>query len=233
MGLPQRHLPEWATASVERQPAKILPLAYHRAWVFDFDGTLIDSMGAFAELAGEIFAERYGVSHEVGVQQYRATSGLPFVQQVAALYPGDARNAVTVELFETRKRDLFFTALPFPDSMDLLVSLKRRGDFVAISSNNFRDLVEQRVQELRFPIDLVCGWDNGHGKGRAHFDAVVRASRVSWKHLTFVGDSLHDALIAEHCEVAFTGRTGTFSTGEFHASYPQIRVVQQLAELLA
>lgn len=213
--------------------ASVTPLAYHQAWVFDFDGTLIDSMGAFCRLAAEILATRYDVPFEIALQQYRTTSGLPFVQQVEQLYPGDPRNPATVAEFETRKQALFYTALPFPDTVDLLIHLKRRGDFVAISSNNFQDLVERRVEELRLPIDLVCGWHDGQGKGRRHFDAVVRKSRVPWQQLTFVGDSLHDAQIAQYCEVRFTARAGTFSRHEFQAVHPAIRVVGTLSELMA
>ncbi|MBI4237451.1 MAG: HAD family hydrolase [Deltaproteobacteria bacterium] len=202
-------------------------------WIFDLDGTLIDSMTAFRHLAGELIAAHYGVSPTEAEEQYRQTSGLPFVEQMQTLYPDHPNNAETVATFERRKLDYYAQARPFPDVLPVLQILAERGDFLGISSNNGQALVESMVERWELPIHIVCGWRNGVGKGIAHFATMRAFSQAADDAMTFVGDSLHDAALALQHGLGFTGRVGTFAAGEFHHRYPGVRVIRSLRELLS
>ncbi len=208
------------------------PILNQRVWVFDFDGTLVDSMGTLTKLGGQVLAQFYGVTPTKGEALYRGTSGLPFAQQVEKLFPAHANNAAAVETFEGFKHDYHAWAQPFPDSLDTLVTLKRRGAFLAISSNNFETIVARTVAALCLPVDLVCGWHDGHGKGAAHFDRIRHAAECTNPDMIFVGDSLHDGVIAAEHAIHFAGRSGTFTADAFTARFPGIRVVPSLMELV-
>src|SRR6185369_12439926 len=75
-----------------------------RAVMFDLDGTLIDTMGGFADLAAEIMAARHGLDAVEGRRRYMETSGIPFRQQLEVIHPAHAQNDAASDEFEQRKR---------------------------------------------------------------------------------------------------------------------------------
>lgn len=201
-------------------------------WVFDFDGTLLDSMTEFRKIAGRILAKNYGITVQDGEEKYRSTSGIPFAEQVTKLYPGHEANLQTVKDFESEKLNYYNNSNPFPETIDALAILKRRGCTIAISSNNFQELVEKSVARLCLPVDIVCGWQAGIGKGSAHFDAICEQTKCTKQNMIFIGDSLHDGLMAKDYGIDFVGRTGTFTKEEFLKQYPGTASVETLMEII-
>jgi len=201
--------------------------------VFDFDGTLVDSMGGFADLAARLITEAYGVALESAREDYLRTSGLPFFQQLEALFPGDARNAAVADDFEARKASDYFDRPFFREVPQAISELQQRGVRVVVSSNNGQEIVEaylERRPEARF--DLVLGFQNGFSKGRAHFQKVLEHFSADPEELLFVGDSLHDARQALEFGVDFVGRVGTFRSEQFHEVHPQAATIRGLHELM-
>jgi len=201
--------------------------------VFDFDGTLVDSMGAFADLAAELIAETYGVSSVQAREDYLRTSGLPFFQQLEALFPEDSRNAQVADDFEVRKKEDYFVRPFFEEVPEAIAGLQERGVRAVISSNNGQELVEEylgRRPEARF--DLVLGFKQGFSKGKAHFEKVLRHFDLEASDLLFVGDSLHDARQALDFGVDFVGRLGTFEASQFLEVDPRARTVHGLDQLM-
>ena len=52
------------------------------AVIFDFDGTLADSMPFLESIGVEMMMKYFGVSKEDATKRYRSTTGLPYEQQV-------------------------------------------------------------------------------------------------------------------------------------------------------
>lgn len=204
-----------------------------RTWIFDLDGTLIDSMGSLTHLATEILARTYALPAARARELYRQTSGRPFVEQVAQLFPNDARNAAAVEQFESTKRTQYLDTPAFPEVADTLALLRVRGDFLAVSSNNMQDLVEQIVKQQQLPVHCALGYHNGVGKGAAHFAQIQSQSGSAGDTLHFIGDSLHDAALARELHIPFTARVGTFTHEEFTRAYASTRTITNLSELLS
>ncbi|MCE9624866.1 MAG: HAD hydrolase-like protein [Deltaproteobacteria bacterium] len=201
--------------------------------VFDFDGTLVDSMGAFADLAGELIAETYGVKPVRAREDYLRTSGLPFFQQLESLFPKDGRNAQVADAFEVRKKEDYFGRPFFDEVPGAIADLQERGVRAVISSNNGQELVEEyldRRPEARF--DLVLGFKQGFSKGKAHFEKVLHHFDLETSDLLFVGDSLHDARQALDFGVDFVGRLGTFEERHFLEVHPRARTVHGLDQLM-
>ena len=78
------------------------PLPLPKVLLCDLDGTLIDSMPALAELATEVMEDVFAMPGALARELYLATCGLPFVQQLEEIFPGDPRNAGAVATFEGR-----------------------------------------------------------------------------------------------------------------------------------
>lgn len=201
-------------------------------WVFDFDGTLVDSMTYFADLAAQVIAQYYGTPEATAREQYRQTSGWPFVEQIERLYPGDPRNARAVATFEMAKAANYVDHPLFPETRTTVEALRAQGCCIAVSSNNLQALVESYCRTHNLRVDIVCGWTPTSCKGLAHFAHIAAATDRSTDQLIFVGDSLKDARTAATHGIPFVARAGTFSAAEFQAQHPAVPVVHSLTELL-
>ena len=202
-----------------------------RAVIFDFDGTLVDTMQSFADTAADVMQTRHGLQYAQARARYLETSGIPFFQQLEVIFPGHDANAAAAEEFERRKLDAFFEESFDDDVRSTLSSLSASGVRVAVSSNNFQHLIDRFVARESVDFDMVLGCRDGFFKGRDHFEALFDAFSLTADDLLFVGDSLMDAVRAAECSVRFVGRTGTFTAGEFAAAHPGTPTIEKLADL--
>jgi phosphoglycolate phosphatase-like HAD superfamily hydrolase len=206
-----------------------LPLP--RALLCDLDGTLIDTMPVLADLATDVLWEVFSMPRSLGRELYLATCGLPFIQQLDQICPGDSRNAYASDLFEGRKPARCRSARMPEGTLRALARLRDRGVRIVVSSNNGTDNVEAFASDSEFPFDLVLGYGGGMAKGRPHIERAERAFGLGRKQMLFVGDSLHDGEIAEREEIPFVGVAGTFSKERFALRFPGLPVVQRFADL--
>ncbi len=207
-----------------------------RAFIFDFDGTLVDTMEGFAGIAARVIHEHHPeMSFDEARCQYIDTSGVPFSQQIEIIYPGHNENAEIVKEFEETKIYGFFEQ-KFEDNVrETINSLRARGDLVIVSSGNFPDLIEKFVNREALKFDLVLGYDeeNNFEKGSPHFNYVREKFNLNKEEIIFVGDSLKDAEKAIDYGVNFIGVCGIFKENDFLKRYPDIRVIKDLRELIA
>jgi phosphoglycolate phosphatase-like HAD superfamily hydrolase len=201
-----------------------------RLIVFDLDGTLIDTMGAFADIAGALISEYYGWDFEQGRQRYLETSGVPFFQQLEILFPNGHRNKTVAEHFEKRKIASFVRESISEKALETLHTLKDREIFTAISSNNFDPLVKEFVHRENVPVDLALGFKENFSKGKPHFDHLCGYFGISKNAMIFVGDSLKDAQLAAQNRVKFVAKIGTFSESDFLAD-KQLSILGTVYEL--
>lgn len=202
-----------------------------RVCVFDFDGTLVDSMGAFADIAADVMEKHRGLPFAQARSRYLETSGIPFFQQLELIFPGRPGNSVLADEFEQRKLEGFFAETYFPDVLPALDLLKQMGIKTVVSSNNFQDVIDRFVARNPAPFDHVLGFADGFAKGKDHFQFIFKAEDVTPSQLLFVGDSLKDGERAAGSNVSFIGRTGTFTKAQFSQAFPGIAVVDSLTEL--
>lgn len=190
-----------------------------KAFLFDFDGTLVDTMGAFADLAGELMATYYGGKAEKGRANYLKTSGIPFFQQLAVLYPGDPRNEQVAVRFESEKLVAYNSKGLFVDVAPAVEAFHKRGIAAVVSSNNFTPVVKRFLETQQVPFDLVLGYDKGFCKGEPHFAEVEKVLGIPRQQLGFVGDSVRDGELAEAGGVKFAARLGTVPQERFEARF--------------
>lgn len=201
------------------------------AVIFDFDGTIVDSMNAFAEIASKVMPKRLNIDPATARQKYFETSGLPFFQQLEAIFPGDPANKETAEEYERLKLEGYFEEPLFDDALDTVSCLRERGLRVAVSSNNFQHLVDEFVERKGMEFDMVLGFRDGFAKGADHFRHLEHSFRVPKGEIVFVGDSLKDGERAEQYGVNFIAKEGIFTRKQFEESFPGTIVISELAEL--
>jgi phosphoglycolate phosphatase-like HAD superfamily hydrolase len=228
-----------STATTLRQEARISPATRRVAFLdlpsvllCDLDGTLIDTMPVLADLATEVITGIYGLPRSLGRELYLATCGLPFVQQLEDIFPGDPRNTNASDVFEGRKPARCSIARMPEDTRQALSELRARGVRIAVSSNNGRENVETFTRLSGFPFDLVMGFGDGLAKGRPHIELAERKFGVDRQKMLFVGDSLHDGEIANLAKIPFVGLAGTFAKERFNLRFPGLPVINRFAEIL-
>ena len=207
-------------------------LATPRAVLFDLDGTLIDTMQLFADVAADVMVRHHGLDRARSRAAYLTTSGIPFFQQLEVIVPGHAANAGAAAEFEQLK----VAATVDVGASDLtiagLIQLRRLGIATAVSSNNFQDQVDKFVEHCPVELDLALGFGNGLAKGAGHFDRACEVFDCTREDLVFVGDSIADAELARLGGVRFVARLGTFSEAAFRDVVPEAPVVEEIAELV-
>ncbi len=206
-----------------------------KALLFDFDGTLVDTMGAFADLAGQLMAEAYGGTVEQGREDYLRTSGIPFFQQLGVLHPADPRNDLVSIRFEKEKLSAYNSKGLFADVGPAVAELRRRGVACVVSSNNFTPVVVEFLKGQDVGFDLVLGYDSGFCKGEPHFAHVQRTLALSREQLGFVGDSVRDGELAINSGLRFCARLGTVPRQRFLERFGPnpFPFIDTLAELLS
>ncbi len=200
--------------------------------LFDFDGTLVDTMHGYADLAADIMHETYGTPHEVAHGAYMHTSGLPYCQQLEVIYPGDERNAHAEARFEKEKMAIMWATSPDSDFTKVIDALNRRGITAVVSSNNTQDNITAYVQKMDMPFKEALGFKEGFAKGRDHVEHLKRIYNISEDDMLFVGDSFSDAKKALSLNIRFVARTGTNSQEAFIRKFPNIHVIHSLSDLL-
>lgn len=207
------------------------PLKNKKLCVFDFDGTLVRSMEAFADVAAGLIHDGYGLPYAEARARYLETSGLPFVEQLESMYPGDARNPQTVEAFEKNKLKDYFTA-PFEEGAEETIAyLRYKGIKVAISSNNHQEVLERFLDNADVRFDAVLGYRDNFSKGPKHFQHLSRQLKIAGDLMIFIGDSLKDAEKAKDHGIDFVAKAGTFSKQTFQDTFPGVPVIKSLKDL--
>ncbi len=208
-----------------------------RAVMFDLDGTLIDTMGGFADLAAEVMAKRLGLEQAAARRLYMETSGIPFRQQLEVIAPAHHENQASSDEFEERKRAVCDATSMDEATIRGLEHLRALGLKLVVSSNGAQHFVDDFARREAFQFDLVLGFDAARGlaKGPPHVDHTCRALGLAVPELVFCGDSLKDGELADQCGIPFVGRTGTFSHADFLSRDPAgsaVETITELAELL-
>lgn len=202
-----------------------------RVVMFDLDGTLVDSMGGFANIAAEVISREYKLTFDDARREYLRTSGIPFFQQLDLLFPGKESNSRLAEEFENRKLEGFFGEDYFEDVPESISWLRSVGIKTVVSSNNFEDNVKNFVGKGNVVFDYILGFRHGFAKGKDHFKWIMSNEGIGPESMVFVGDSLKDGERALDEGVDFIGRTGTFNAEQFETSFPQCPIITSLRDL--
>jgi len=164
------------------------------AIVFDFDGTLADSMPFLESIGVEMMMKYIGISEEEATSRYRSTTGLPYEQQVKMSFPDDSRNQAAIEEFEHLKIERIFEQELFPDSVATVERVRTKGIDVFVSSSTFQPTIEEyfRRRGILHLFKAILGYRPGFEKGADHFNHIHKTYDIPYDKIVFVGDSLKD-----------------------------------------
>ena len=184
--------------------------------IFDFDGTLADTMTFLTEVACRLLVDNYNLSEEEAKIKYLSTSGLEFAAQVDLMFPNHAKSPSVVAAFEKRKSEGIVDCGLFPDVKPVLSSLKSKRVSLFVCSSTLQELLTEHIKSkgMAEMFDGYFGLKEGFKKARQigfileHFD--YRPDEV-----LFIGDSLTDGELAKEMRIEFVGLSRIFEKSEF------------------
>jgi choline kinase/phosphoglycolate phosphatase-like HAD superfamily hydrolase/phosphatidylglycerophosphate synthase len=206
-----------------------------RAVVFDFDGTLADSMGPLAKLAAELLSRELGMPRGEATRRYLATAGDDFRTQLDGIADGrPCLDEIAVD-FEADKEGLMGGVRPFPDAGAAIERLGQANVPTLVCSSTRAELVGEfcrrfGLAELAAAVD---GWRPDHPKV-AQLRAWAAAIGVAPNDVLFVGDAVRDPAIARAAGVRFVGLARPGHPDAFAGSgVPVVTSLIDLARLVA
>ncbi len=215
-------------------------LAGVRAVVFDWDGTLVDTLPLKIGHAGLLFQERFGLPRAGVEAAYRTHSGIPrralfdrIVADVQGPTLSDAQYAEISAAFTQLNRQTLDPRHLFSDVPPAFDALRRRGYRLAISSAAAPDEVRGGADRLGLTpsLDAVLGSDGAFAKGAAHLGHISEMLGVSTDALCVVGDERADMRLSRAAGARAVGRLGSTTDADLRAAGAQA-VITDLLQLL-
>jgi CDP-L-myo-inositol myo-inositolphosphotransferase len=196
------------------QPAH--PFAGASAVVFDFDGTIADTMPFLTRLAVELLTAHYPVEPAAARKRYLETVGVDFRTQLEELFPGHPENDAVAAAFEAAKRTGILQCPVFPDVVEILELLDHRGVRRFVCTSTTRELVMSYLQSrgLDSSFDDCLGYAPGLGK-REQVELILARHQLEPRDVVFVGDAPRDHELLTGTGVRFVGVHGLFDAREF------------------
>ena len=180
------------------------------AFIFDLDGTLLDSIGDIAASGNTALAELEFPTFPV--DRYRAFVGDGVANLARKVLPEGHRDEETVKRFLGRFKEQYSkswnkTTRPYPGIVELLSALAERGVHMGIVSNKRDEFTKACVRELlpRSPFGEVRGESESTPvkPDPSGTIAVAQALGCAPSSCVFVGDSEVDAETARRAGMRF------------------------------
>ena len=187
-----------------------------KAIIYDFDGTLADTMPFLSELALGLMVEHYGISADAARDCYRDTVGRDFGYQLDAIFPGNPKNVGVSTAFAERKREELVSHPVFAEVIPTLQFFRRRGVRQFLCSSTPTGLVEHYLAShgIAKYFDGCLGYGPGSPKD-VQIAAILEQQQLSPEEVVFVSDSPHDFDFVESIGLPFIGIQRFFSQEEF------------------
>ncbi|AEA12830.1 HAD-superfamily hydrolase, subfamily IA, variant 3 [Thermoproteus uzoniensis 768-20] len=190
-------------------------------YVFDLDGTLVDSVDAHVRAWIDALA---ALGVKASEEEVRPLMGLPAAEIARRLAPGKARELAELKIRYFLERHID-EVVPYPD-VDVLASLPRPIAVVTSSSGVLARAVLRRAD---IAVDYVLGGDEVE-RGKPHPDPLIAVSRVfgvPTSSMVVVGDSVYDVEMA-----LAAGARPICIARSLPPCRPDVRVIKSLRELL-
>lgn len=175
----------------------------YKAYIFDLDGTLLNTLD---DLTNSVNA----ALKSYGMREHSRDNVCSFVgngvrKLIERAIPCGDKNPLFEQVFRTF-REYYLEhgreyTLPYPEIMEMLTTLKRRGKLIAVVSNKFHPATKA-LCNVYFDhlIDVAIG-ESERIKKKPAPDSVLEAMRqlgVSAKDCVYIGDSDVDILTARN-----------------------------------
>ncbi len=204
------------------------------AIIFDFDGTLADSMPFLEKIGVQVMMKYYDVGKEEATEKYQSTTGLPYEHQIKLNFPDNPKNETAIDEFEGLKIERIFEQELFSDTEETIKRLHKLGFKLFVSSSTFQSTIIEYFdrRNLTHLFEEILGYRQDFEKGADHFRHVESQHSLPLNNVVFVGDSLKDFERSKgFCR--FIGMNGIFNEADFLKAGHEGSVLSNLSEIPA
>lgn len=216
----------------------IMEMKAYRAYIFDFDYTLVDSSRGIVKCFRTVL-ERNGYTAFTDMDIKR-TIGKTLEESFSILSGvTDAEVLAAYKAEYVKEADLHMTVNTFffPETIEVLKALKRQRAVVGIVSTKYRyrilDMFEQHGESAL--VDFIVGGEDVKvakpaPEGLLH---AITLSGQQKQDVLYLGDSVVDAQTAQAAGVDFAGVLHGITTREELEAYPHCGILESLFPLCA
>ena len=180
------------------------PAGELRAVIFDFDGTLADTMPFLTDLAVQLMAAHYHLAPQEARTRYLETTGLDFASQLEEIFPNHTKNAQVAAAFEAEKDERILEQPLFSDTIPTLAYLAEQSVKMFVCSSTRQELIDRYARKARLTnyFHDLRGFRNGRNKAEL-LTSILAETGIRPDQAVFVGDSRRDRDIAESIGLEF------------------------------
>ncbi|MGB8330168.1 MAG: HAD-IA family hydrolase [Polyangiales bacterium] len=206
-----------------------------RTYLFDLDGTLLDSIDLI--LASFHHTSRVHLNRELSEEHWLAGVGTPLRDQLALVARSEAERDAMVSTYVEYNLEHHDTMVkPYPGVVEVVQTLRQRGAALALVTSKMSRGAQRGLQllglEREFPV-RICADDVVRGK--PHPEPVYKALAAldaSPEGAVLIGDSPHDIEAGRAAGIATAAVSwGPLSRQTLEAAAPDFWI-EQPAQLL-
>ena len=187
------------------------PLLY----VFDFDGTLVNSMNAHSRLGTDVIVKYFGIPQSKALEGYLATTGKPFGTQLQEIFPTvseDLRARCAAEYHSRKQKEVYENTGLFRDVKRTLEALHQQGHHLFVASSTEQNLVSRQLERLGIREHFSDVFGPERGSKQTIVQRLLRTYPNS--RIVFVGDAKTDVQLSKFSPRIITvGRAGKRISG--------------------
>lgn len=187
--------------------------------IFDFDGTLVDSMPRLRKIATDIFQDYFGFSPVFADKNYMRTTGRSFAEQLDLLDPGREHSGV-VKDFQSESRKIYDTVDLHRGVVETIQFLNDAGIDYALCTSTYADdtgtILDRLLPEFT-QVALSRDW----GPKFAQLKELTKDCDL--KKCWFIGDTPFDFNLSRRLRTNFVGVSHTFSQDNFPKAAPTLQ----------
>lgn len=165
-----------------------------RIAVFDWDGTIVNTMDAHADLAAECISQCFGMSFVEARKHYLATTGIPFDKQLEKIFPGkefeDARKACAKSYHGLKGICVYGDPKMFPGIPDIIDHGRKEEIPIMISSSTEEAVIKKWADDHGLFFSAIFGRESGTKKD--HIELLRELYSGNDVRIVFFSDSSGD-----------------------------------------
>ena len=214
----------------------------NRLFIFDLDGTLLNTIGDLATACDHMLALRNLPQHTY--EEYCSFVGNGIMRLVERALPEELRTPDYVAAARWHFVDFYIEhidhkTVPYEGMVELLCDLQRDGAHLAVASNKFQAGTEKLIRKFFPTIDFVeiCGNREGVPlkPDTALVDLILGKAGIERQNCYMIGDSGVDMQTARNASIHGVGVSWGFRSREeleMHEPHAIADMVEELREIL-
>lgn len=212
---------------------------------FDKDGTLLDTMSAYAKEWGRIIQDEFGVDATKATKIFIELAGEPTDVQLAASIGKHTKDFSQTVIFQKAEEIAYrlgenVKGNLFPEVIQVLEQLKSSNYSIFVSSGQREEITKEDLERtgiLKY-VDFYAGIrlnEPDFKKGEPHFRSAAKHFNIEFETFVneciYVGDTLEDIDNANNLGILSVVRVGTFTKEKLLASGAKF-AIDNLSDLL-